>query len=350
MTSEPPSGATPPARPPRPGTPDTSEIRRLGALFGAVAAPTSFVTALLYYFGWHHAYWFFEYYGVNSTLLGLGTVDYLMRSLDALFVPMMVIAASALLAFWGHDVLRTRLAAGYRPQVLRRAVPVLAGVGFLLGLAGFWSVLGHTFLTPYVVLDPLSLASGVILMSYALNLRRALAATVAPDPPRPPPAPPADPDTSDAAPEPPAPAPTTPAPAPLRREWAAVAEWGALFVVLGLSLFWAANDYAASVGHGRAVHYGAHLASQPAAVLYSERDLSLDEPGVRELRCDGASSAYRYRYDGLVLILQSANQYVLVPRSWTPATGVAVVLPRSDSVRLEFVPVPAWRALDRTRC
>ncbi|NEB80351.1 hypothetical protein G3I40_34850, partial [Streptomyces sp. SID14478] len=218
------------------------------------------------------------------------------------------------------------------------------------------SALGRTFLTPYVVLDPLSLASGVILMSYALNLRRALAA--APGPPEPPPTdpPPADPgttapDTADPTPQPPAPpTPTTRPTGSLRPEWAAVTEWGALFVVIGLSLLWAANDYAASVGHGRAVHFAAHLASQPAAVLYSERALSLHEPGVRELRCDGATSAYRYRYDGLVLVIQSANQYVLVPRSWTPATGVAILLPRSTSVRLEFVPAPAWRATVRTRC
>ncbi|MFG2500706.1 hypothetical protein ACGFSB_21125 [Streptomyces sp. NPDC048441] len=338
--------------PDEPGATGAAAIRRFGALFGAVAAPASFVTALLYYFGWHHAYWFFYYFGVNATTLGLGTTDYLMRSLDALFVPMVTIAAIGLVAFWGHDLLRARLAAGYRPHMLSVIVPTMAVVGFLLALGGLWSVRARTFLTPHLALAPLSLASGVILLAYALQLRRALAASETR------PASPVAPTTADSTPEsasgstgdtPPAPL-TPPDRPPLRPEWAAVAEWGAVFVLVGLSLFWAANDYAAAVGRGRAAHFGATLAEQPTAVLYSERDLAIHEPGVRELRCGDGKSAYGFRYEGLALVIQSADQYVLVPKSWTPSSGVALVLPRTDSVRLEFVPVSAAGTLGRTRC
>ncbi|MFZ3559951.1 hypothetical protein [Streptomyces sp. BH055] len=342
---------TPGPEPPTPpdGASQAAGMRRVGALFGAVVAPTTFVTALLYYFGWHHAYWFFDYFGVNSTLLGFSTFDYLMRSLDGLFVPMIVTAAIGLLAFWGHDMLRARLAAGHRPALLRRAVPVLAGIGFLLALVGFWSVFARTFLTPYLGLPPISLVAGVILLSYAVHLRRVLG-------PRPRPH-----QGQDPAPDPEgdpggqgdpggSPPPTPALPHPLRAEWATVAEWGALFVILGLGLMWAANDYAASVGHGRAVSFAASLDSLPSTALYSERDLALHEPGVRQLRCDVGKSGYAYRYEGLVLVLQSAGQYVLVPRNWTPATGVALVLPRNDSVRLEFAPAPATGVLGRTSC
>ncbi|MFF3496131.1 hypothetical protein ACFYWS_32835 [Streptomyces sp. NPDC002795] len=358
MTASPPDGAPPGPDDASPAEANATGIRRFGALFGAVVAPTSFVTALLYYFGWHHAYWFFDYFGINATTLGFSTVDYLMRSLDALFVPMAVMAGTGLIAFWGHDLLRQRIAEGRRPQLLRIAVPVTAGVGFLCALGGFWSILAPTFLTPHLALAPLTLASGVILLAYALHLRRAL--VLAPDgvvPPRtasgttPGPPPDAPPDaTSDTTPSPASPASSPrPSTAPetnrVRPDWAPVAEWGAILVLVGLSLLWAANDYAASVGHGRAARLAAHLAGQPSVVLYSQRDLALDEPGVRELRCGDGKATYGHRYEGLVLVIQSANQYVLVSKAWTSATGSAIVLPRSDAVRLEFVPAGAWRPL-----
>jgi hypothetical protein len=129
-------------------------LGRLGTIVGAIAAPTSLVTALLYYFGYYHAYWFFAYFRVNSTVLGFGTADYLMRSLDALWVPMTVTATAGLLAFWGHELLRHRLATGVRPPVLRYVIPTVASLGFLLALGGLWSTFTGTFLNRVLALAP----------------------------------------------------------------------------------------------------------------------------------------------------------------------------------------------------
>ncbi|MFJ7067930.1 hypothetical protein, partial [Streptomyces sp. NPDC101115] len=82
---------------------------RLATFVGAVAAPTGLVTGLLYYFGYFHAYWFFAYFRVNSTVLGFSTADYLMRSLDALWVPLTVAATLGVAVFWGYDLGRRRL-------------------------------------------------------------------------------------------------------------------------------------------------------------------------------------------------------------------------------------------------
>jgi hypothetical protein len=326
-------------------------IRRFGALFGAVVAPTSFVTGLLYYFGLNQAYWFYAYFGVDATMLGLGTADYLVISVDSLFVPMVVTAAAGLAAFWGHDLLRARLAAGARPHMLRTLVPALGGVGFLLALAGFWSVLDDRFfLRGHLAAAPLCLAIGVVLLAYTLQLRRSLppeddvshtrgTSDDTSDPPTPP-------DQPD---EPPAPSTPRP-PKPVRQEWAALAEWAVVFVLVGLSLIWAASDYAAAVGRGRAQHLVSTFPTSTTAVVRSERSLGIDAAGVRELHCHGAKSAYPYRYEGLVLVIQSANQYVLLPQTWTPQTGVALVIPRTDSVRLEFVPYTALGVLGRSTC
>lgn len=389
-------------------------LSRLGTLVGAVAAPTSLVTALLYYFGYYHAYWFFAYFRVNSTVLGFSTADYLMRSLDVMWVPLTVIASLGVVAFWGYDLARRRLAARMGPLARRRATAALAGAGFLLTLGGLWSTFRVTFLSDVLTLAPLSLSVGVTMLAYARRLGRRIAAEPAgaaaeaepvpeaapglvpvqqpiaiPAPTAPPhtepdavpgpapaparaqtpaaaqpPAPQPDPDLApDLAPDPdpepprepaptprPTPTPTTPTPPPPPRpEWATLAEWSVVFALVMLGIVWATNDYAASVGTVRAKRFAAGLAGYPATVVYSEHSLAIGGPGVHETRCkagrDGKDDApaYAYRYDGLVLILQSGNQYVLVPTRWTAQDGVALVLPRNDSVRLEFGPPPDTR-------
>jgi hypothetical protein len=135
-------------------------LGRLGTIVGAIAAPTSLVTALLYYFGYYHAYWFFAYFRVNSTVLGFGTADYLMRSLDALWVPMTVTATAGLLAFWGHELLRHRLATGVRPPVLRYVIPTVASLGFLLALGGALVDVHGDLPQPRPRVGPLSLSVG----------------------------------------------------------------------------------------------------------------------------------------------------------------------------------------------
>lgn len=280
-------------------------IRSLGRAFSAVVAPASLVSGLLYYFGWLHSYWFYDYLGVDSTVLGFSTSDYLMRSVDALFVPMTLTATAALVALWGHSLLRTRLAAGARPRVLRVFVPALAAAGSLLVLAGLWSMVTPTFLRAYLAVAPLCLGLGVVSLVYVLRLRRLLS---------------------------PAPSHVVP-----------MLEWAVAFVLVGLSLSWAATDYAFAVGRSRARQLVRELPSYPPVTVYSARSLSLDVPGITETRCREPHAAYQVRYDGFRLLPRSGNRYLLLPAHWTPATGVAVILPRTASVRLEFTPRAAVR-------
>jgi hypothetical protein len=76
--------------------------------------------------------------------------------------------------------------------------------------------------------------------------------------------------------------------------------------------------------------------------------LSLHAPGVRETRCHDPNAAYRFRYDGLKLVLQSGDQYLFLPEGWSPSNGVAILMPRSPSLRLEFIPAAA--AIQRSAC
>ena len=281
---------------------------QLAKVLGAIVAPVTLLTALMYYFGWSHAYWFCNYFGVNSTALGFTSTDYMMRSVDALFVPMTVAASGALLAVWGHTLLRARLDAGSRPRALRVIVPAATAVGGVLVLGGLSSVFTTTMLSEHLVAAPLSLGFGVLLLVYVIHLRRLVT------------------DNHKATSN--------------GRGWAAVVEWAVVFVLVGLSLFWAATDYSAAVGRSRASHFVADMPGYPNVVIYSERSLSLHAPGVREVRCKDPEAAYRFRYDGLKLVLQSGDQYLFLPAEWTPTNGVAILIPRTNSVRLEFF--PAW--------
>ena len=117
-----------------------------------------------------------------------------------------------------------------------------------------------------------------------------------------------------------------------------MAEWGAVFILVSVGLFWAAGSYASLVGAGRAQQIEVLLPSFPDVVVFSEKRLSLHAPGVREITCQEPDVAYRFRYDGLKLVQQSGNQYLFLPAGWTHTNGAAILIPRSNALRLEFSP------------
>ncbi|AGL15168.1 hypothetical protein L083_1658 [Actinoplanes sp. N902-109] len=246
------------------------------------------VSGILFYFGWSRAYYFYDYFGVDSSLLGLTTRDYLQLSVDGLFVPLTVAAAVGLGVLVGWPALDR--ARGSR--VVRRFV---RAVGVLMVVNGLSAVVVRTPLNRPLVVAPLCLAAGAVVV--VLSVRAARAAVPV---------------------------------------GVSVIAWSVLVILVGLGLFWAANDYSAAVGRSRARQLAAELGAYPNATVYSEKSLSLRHPGVRETRCSAKDAGYAFRYDGLKLILQSGDQYLFLPASWSPGSGFAVVLPRTDTTRLEF--------------
>jgi hypothetical protein len=276
-------------------------------VLGGVIAPTTLLTGLLYYFGWLHAYYLFGYFGVNSTALGFSTVDYLMRSVDALYVPLAVALIVTLLALWGNAALLPTLragSAGLRSHFLR----VVTASGIALAVAGgtLTLLIGGSS-SGYVALAPVGFAAGVVIMGYAVHMRRVLRPTG---------------QQNRAA-----------------SGWAGAAEWMIAFFLIAISLFSAASDYAGGVGVTRARQLAAELPYQPAVVLYSQHNLDLPPFGITQTRCANADAGYRYRYDGLVLVLESGGKYMLLPRQWSRYGGFpAILLAESDSILLEFYP------------
>jgi len=273
-------------------------LRRLPSvtrLLTEIVAPTALVTGLLFFFGWGHAYWFFHYFGVDSASLGLSRSDYLMRSVDGLFLPLAGLAVLALAVAWGRLLAERFLPASVRRR--RRWPPRVAAVlGVLLLLNGISAGVVTTILNRGVAAVPLSFAVGIGILFYVVHR----SGTAGPG-------------------------------------WLVVTEWLAVFVVVGLCLFWAAFDYSAAVGRSRAAQFVEELPASPEAVVYSESRLNLVAAGVDEVRCAGDPElAYAFRYDGLTLLWQANDEMVLLPRAWTARDGVAMVIPRGSGVRVEF--------------
>lgn len=305
------TAAEPDQGPASPGLP------ALARILGSVVAPTTLVTALLYYFGWNWSWYFFGYFGVNSTAIGLGTVDYLIRSADALYIPVAVLAIVSLLALWGNSLLLPRIASRRHWRMHARIVWGIASSGCALATACVLLTYA-TRATPSVVtaLPPIGFGAGVLIIAYAIHLRRVIAGT----------------RRRGGA------ASTGKAPADTASGWARATEWAIVFALVAASLFAAATDYSAAVGQSRAQQVAAELPDQPTVVLYSKDSLSITQPGVTQRRCRDPQAAYRYRYDGLTLMLESSGKYVLVPRVWTRGGAAAILLPESDTTRLEFYP------------
>jgi hypothetical protein len=294
-------------------------LPQLARVLGGVVAPTTLLTGLLYYFGWLHAYYLFGYFGVNSTTLGFGTVDYLMRSVDALYMPLTVASLAALLALWGNAALLPALRAG-SPALRSHFLRAVTALGSALALAGgALTLLIGGGSSGYAALAPVGFATGVVVLGYAVHMRRILRQ--------------AGQGTRAAG------------------GWAGAAEWMITFFLVAISLFTAASDYAGGVGVTRARQLMADLPYQPAVVLYSQHNLDLPPTGITETRCASDSADYRYRYDGLVLVLESGGKYVLLPRQWTrDGRSAAILLAESDAIRLEFYPGTTAPAPSPTAC
>jgi hypothetical protein len=277
------------------------------AVLGSVVAPAALITALMYVFGLAHAYWFFQRFGVEYSVMGLTTQDYLLRSQDGLFVPLVAVAAIGLGLLWVWALVPSRIAGRAAPAVLRRLAPVCVVVGLTLLAVALVGLLAPDLTANLLGLPGSALAGGVLLMTTASHLGR---------------------QPSGAGPRR-----RLGLPFPL-----AVAEWAAVFLLVSVGLFWAVSDNAAAVGAQRANQVIEELGRSPDVVVLSERSLNLGMSGVQEQRCGDPEGGYGFRYQGLKLVVQSGRQLLLLPETWINEDGPAIVLPWTDAVRLEFSP------------
>ena len=282
----------------------TRATSRLAAVLVGVVAPTTLLVALAYYFGWRREEAFAGYFGVDPALLQLSTDEYVLRSVDALFAPVVALLLVAFCALAIHALLADRIESDY-------SAPVMFFVGLAALAVGLALAVGHPVSARAIYVQALGLGVGAALIVYALAHWRGLQTT-----------------TSSLT--------------------------AMSFVVAGVvivSLFWATAEYADDRGLQTARRLARNIDASPQAVVYSKVDLGIDPMGVGSgaVRACAAiqetqtrKSAYRYRYGGFRLLAHSAGKYFVTPthgngKPWDPAVSAVFVLPDDDNIRIELL-------------
>lgn len=287
-------------------------VPRALQLVGSIVAPTTLLTGLFAYFGLLYSVSYYRHFGVNYTVLDLPIQGFLILSASTATLPLAVLAATTLLALWIYRLPLEALPSRVRLGLLIELLPVVVTVGVvLLGSVAADALLGiRLFPAGLWEARGLSLSAGVVVIAYSARLWHALG-----------------PIRSTAHPRAGAPVALT------------VGKWMCVSLLFAVGLFWAVGSYAIRMGGQHAQGFTAVLRCAPDVVLYSEKSLDLGHAGVSEERAPRVDGTYGFRYPGLKLVPQAGDRYLLLlPADWAPATRPAILLPRSDAVRLEVVP------------
>ncbi|ALE06345.1 hypothetical protein AL755_14195 [Arthrobacter sp. ERGS1:01] len=289
---------------------ETSAFSKAIAAVSAFGPPLAVITALLVYFGWARSDAQARAMGLDVSLFGYSVQDYVLRSIRSLFVPLVLLAAAAIL--WvalDRWVTGAEMAARHHHAVRRCGLAAIA-VGTAVATVTFASTFlqggADASFLPYVM------AAGVLLAAWGSHVRRQVPASAA-----------------HAA------AGTTPsgtAPSALKNR---SLESVLVFSVVTLLLFWGTADFAQAVGRGLAVQVEQNVGTMPRAAVYSDARLAIGVPQVTETSL-GTAAAPLYKYQGLRLLVVSGGNYFFLHNGWTLRTGTVVVLPDDHSIRVEL--------------
>jgi hypothetical protein len=281
---------------------------RVVGLVAAVVAPTTLITALAYYFGYRRERAFAGFFGIDVSALNFTTTDYVLRSVDALFVPAVVVLLVAFGAVFVHAL------AGDLPDRIDPA-PVAAVAGLCALIVGIALLAGEPLANEYGYLQALGPAVGVSLLLYALARKRSIS-----------------------------------------RQALSAAVFFGVGVIL-VSLFWATSEYADSRGHSEAKRLARDILVNPSVTIFSKEPLNIDplapgggvqQPvqhggGCAEITVDTLhGGVYRRRYDGFTLLIRSGDKYFLTPTptdkqtAWTPADDAVFIIPDDNDVRIQL--------------
>ena len=108
-------------------------------------------------------------------------------------------------------------------------------------------------------------------------------------------------------------------------------------LLLVVVLFWQTERWAQLSGRALAGELMANVATElgPATLFTVER-LPTDASEIVETRLDDPGGAFVYRYDGLYLLQRSGGKYFLLSDGWSAGEGRLIIVPDGDAVRVEF--------------
>ncbi|MGW1121901.1 hypothetical protein ACWD5B_33135 [Streptomyces tanashiensis] len=265
-----------------------------------LVAPTTFIGALLLYFGFAFTDAQYAYFGIDAATLGFSPRDFAMRSAGALYLPAgtaLTVALAGVLVYYAARTLGDR--STHLPPGGRLAPYALSVCGLVMFVLG---VLGGLGVWRAGAMDtPLLLGCGLVLVVYGRVLSFKLSGTAY----------------------------------PVARERLALVLVAALVV---LCSFWAVHAYAKRHGTDEARYLARHLWLRPAVTVDTAERLYFPPRQVREtvLPVAGTPQRFRYRYEGLRLLAEANGRMFLIPDDWAEKGGNVLVVPANNAVRVAF--------------
>jgi hypothetical protein len=269
-------------------TEDTSEPRSSNLLLvlGAVGSPIALGTALLLYFGWVRSQAQAVAFGADVSVFEMSPQDLVLRSVDILFFPIVLVLLAGLMLLHLDPWARSR---GETVGAILRWAWLLVPIGLVLVLVA--RPIGNVLLPLFVMLAIGGVAYGGLLQRRSRGDRS-------------------------------------------RSSGVGIVLVGAL---LTATLFWQTERVAQLGGDALAEDLKQHVDDRlPPVTLLSAERMQIDAFGVDEAELEGGDSAYRYRYVGLYLLQRSGDKYFLLTDGWERDDGRLLVLTDNESIRLEF--------------
>jgi hypothetical protein len=267
-----------------------------------ILAPTSFVVAIMMYFGAVRTNTMYGRLGIDQSMLGLSYQDYVLRSAAPIIESLVLVLVAALVMALIAPPVHMRLiqsVAGHRTAAIRTlaVVSVFGVAGAAVGVLGMASWVN----LPRFVMQ-VCLGLGALVLVYSASLYRRV------DPRR----------TASATDQ------------TIRR--------GVCMALLLILLLWSVAAFAQQQGQELANQYRANPRTLPSTVVYAARRLFLEGPGITETTLPDPKAMFRYRYTGLRLLIHSNRRYFLLPDCWATSLSTRVIaLPATDLLRLEFL-------------
>jgi len=284
-------------------------------LVSKVVAPTTLLTALLFYFGYVRTYNQFLYFGIDPNILGLTSTDYLLRSVAVVgFDSLRFLFVAILIASWMYFVIEKALVSLKNSRKLWLCWIIV----ILILVLGITLILGIVkWLDPreilYRYLYRLAWTVGILLTGYGFHLVLKLFS--------------ANFKKSNSS-----------------SSISIIPNWlyqTSLWSFIGLfvfGVFWTAADYGAVLGDWMAEQIALGNRHVSCAFIYSKTPLNITDPNVKTQKISDEENAYQYVYYGLRFLIRANDKYFLIPVGWTRESGSAIILQDENTIRVEFAP------------
>ncbi|MGY0486095.1 hypothetical protein [Streptomyces sp. WG-D5] len=258
-------------------------------LVNALVGAGSFVAGLMLYAGYIYTSAYFGYFRLNPFAVGFSTFELVMRSLRLAALPVLELLTFALLAPALPRLLTLLRVPDEHVERVRGVGAAAARAHLVPVAAGAVLMLLWRWIQPYGWLAPLLVAAGLL-----LGL----------------------------------------APAAGRES---VWERAVSLLVAGLFLIWVVALAAGQLGRQDAEDAAGQVVRRHSIVVLSTHRLSVAPPGPGATDL-GEGAHYRYRYEGLRLLVERDRRYYLLPMDWDRDTDPVYVIEDDSSVRIEIRP------------